>query len=371
MKKTVFSFVAIIFLLFCISPAYAQKIVRAKGSASIQKNFVDIARTKAIDEAQRNAVEQAVGVMVSSATNVENYQVKLDRILSESNGFINKYAILDEKRIQDSYEVEIEAEVSTNKLQNKMAAINLIMVRKAKPRLMMVFADQSRKTAVAHAAMAKYFMSHGFKLIDAQTIRKNKDYELLSDAAEKKKISGIAHRLGAEIIIIGTVETESNAFKINDIEMNNNKVVVSGKVINGDTGEIITTGAEQKSAPGMKGNFKALTDEVATKLARNLVDDVLDIWSSELTNTTTIKLVISGLKSLADLQSFKALVTGEVKGCKGINQRYYSRGRAELDLDIAGDVQAVAHDISEITVDKRKIEILEVSQNRVEAVLRP
>jgi hypothetical protein len=67
----------------------------------------------------------------------------------------------------------------------------------------------------------------------------------------------------------------------------------------------------------------------------------------------------------------KSILSGEVKGFKGINQRYYSKGRAEFDLEIEGDAQAVAHDVAQITVNKRNIRITEISQNRVEAVLLP
>lgn len=369
--KRVVIFLALIFFVFSLKPVYAQHKVRAKGMATIQKNFIDIARSKALDEAQRNAVEKAVGVMVASSTSVENFQVKMDRILSESKGYIETYRIISERRTGDNYEVEIEAEISQGKLRDKMTASNLIMVRKAKPRVMLVFTGTAGKDAVAEAAMVKYFIAQGFRLVDARTVKKNKDYERLQDVAEQKTISGIAHRYGAEIIIVNTVEAKSNPFKINDIEMNHNKVVISGKIINGDTGSIITTGTEQKAAPGMKDDFKALTDEVAAKLARNLVDNVLENWSAELANTAAVKLVVSGLNSQSDLLEFKSLLSEEVKGFKAANQRYYSRGKVELDLDIEGDADAVAHDVEHITLKNKKIKVLEISPNRVEAVLVP
>jgi len=370
MKKIII-FISVAFFVLSAVQAFAQSKIQAKGMATIQKNFVDIARSKALDEAQRNAVEKAAGVMISSTTNVENFQVKMDRILSESKGFITSYKVISEKQVNDNYEVVIEAEVSTGKLRDKMTAINLIMARKAKPRVMLVFTEKASKDAVAESAMSKYLLAHGFKLVDARTIKQNKDDERMQDMNEKKTISSIAHRYGAEVVIIGTVEAVSNSFKINEIEMNNNKVVVSGKVINGDTGDIVTTGTEQKAAPGMKGDFKALAEEVAAKLARNLVDEVLENWSFELSNMTTVKLVVNGLTSFADLQNFKSLLAEEVKGVKEINQRYYSRGKVELDVEIEGDAQAMAHDIEQITIKNRKMNILEISQNRVEAVLLP
>ncbi len=370
MKKIVI-FLTFISFTISIIPAHAQSIIRATGMATIRKDFVDIARSKALNEAQRNAVEKAVGVMITSATSVENYQVKMDRILSESKGFISSYKIISEKKTGGIYEVEIEAKISEGKLRDKMTAVKLIMERKSKPRVMLVFTGSAAGNAVAEAAMTKNFASEGFRLVDARTTKKNKDYERLQNTVEQKKISGIAHRYGAEVIVVCTVEATSNPFKIDNIEMNHNKVVISGKIINGDTGTVITTGCEQKAAPGMKGDFKALTDDVATKLSRNLVDNILEYWSGELNNTATVTLVVSGLNTYADLHKFKSLLAEEVKGCKGVHQRYYSHGKVEFDLDIEGNADAVAHDIEHITIKNKKIKVLEISANKVEAVLLP
>lgn len=370
MKKIIIA-IFFIYLVFFAQSAYAQNKVTAKGMATVYKNFIDIARSKALDEAQRSAVERAVGVMITSKTAVENFQVKMDSILSESRGFINSYKIIAEKRTGDNYEVEIEADVSVGKLRDKMQAINLIMERKSKPRLMLIFKDSATKDALAEAAMVKYLMANSFKLVDAKSVKKNKELEIIEESAEKKAIAGIAQRYGAEVIIFGTVDAVSNSFVINNIEMNTNKVVITGKVINGDTGEIVTTASETKSAPGMKGDFKALTEEISIKLARKLVDDVLENWAKELANTATIKLVISGLDTFSLLQEFKTVISEEVKGFKGMNQRHYLKGKAEFDLDIEGDVQAVAHDIARLKLKNRSFKIMEISQNRVEAVLLP
>lgn len=72
--------------------------VSAVGMATIQNNIVDIVRDRAIDNALRNVVEKIVGVMVAGSTEVENFQLKKGRILSESKGFVENYRILSEKR---------------------------------------------------------------------------------------------------------------------------------------------------------------------------------------------------------------------------------------------------------------------------------
>ena len=91
MRKIISSLLLMAVLVLCSAVAFAQGRVQVDGMATIHNNLIDIARDKAIDNAQRNAVEKVVGVMITSSTEVENFQLKLDRILSESKGFINDY----------------------------------------------------------------------------------------------------------------------------------------------------------------------------------------------------------------------------------------------------------------------------------------
>jgi hypothetical protein len=63
-------FLLMLLLAVWALPADAQKKITAKGMAANQRN-IDIACSRALDEAQRNAVEQATGVMITSTTNVE------------------------------------------------------------------------------------------------------------------------------------------------------------------------------------------------------------------------------------------------------------------------------------------------------------
>mgnify|MGYP000877240227 CR=1 FL=1 len=363
MKKWTF-FLVMLFLAVSVFSADAQKKITAKGMAANQRNM-DIACSRALDEAQRNAVEQATGVMITSTTSVEDFQVKMDRILSESKGFINAYKVLSEKKAGTDCEVVIEADVSTGKLRDRMMAVNLIMARKSKPRVMLVFKD-----AVAEAVMAKYLLGHNFKLVDADVSSKNREYDRLKDASEARDIRGLAQHYGAEVIIVGTVSADSKSSTIYNIEMNKNTVVVTGKVINGDTGEIITTASETKSDNNMKGDYKALTEETSSKLISKLVDDVLENWSKELANTASVKLIVTGLDE-ETLEDLKAELGEEIKGLKEVNERFYAGGKAEFDLEVEGNAQDLARDLRKITVNKRKIKIKSRTQNRVEAVLLP
>jgi hypothetical protein len=230
--------------------------------------------------------------------------------------------------------------------------------------------------------MSRYFMGKGFKLIDARVLQRQGGENLSLDP---KSVSQLAGQYGAEIVMIGAVEAATTSFNVGGIEMHSNKVTVSVKVINGDTGEVITTDSQGGSAAGMKGDIKKITEEAAEKLARQMMEEVLERWSAELTNTVTVKLFVSGLDSYEDLQQFKDLLSMEVKGFKEVQQRAYRRGEAELDVELRGNSQSLADDLTSMflnrknanvkgittTMNQKKVKIQGITANRVDARVQP
>jgi hypothetical protein len=354
------------------SPVHAQKIVQAQGTASIHKNFVAIARDRAIDDAQRLAIEQAVGVMISNETLVENYQVISDKILQQSKGYIQSYEILSDQREGNIYKVTIQAVVSIGQIKNDLEAIHLVIARKFKPRLMILFDGRDQEDSIAEAGMTKYFLSKGFKLVNSDIVRKNLEYDrLMNLARDPQGAAKVGKRFGAEVILLCSAETSSSAFRVGDVEMYTNRATISAKVVNADTGSIITTGSETKRIPGIQGLIQPTTEQGAELLASKLMNDILNQWSSELTNTVEVKLFVSQFRSFDELSSFKTFLTNEVRGIKDIRLRSYAQGRAEMELDFQGDSQSLANDLEGRNVGSRSITISEISQNRLEIELSP
>lgn len=350
----------------------ARQKYRATGMATVHNNYVDIARDKALDNALRNVVERAAGVMITGSTEVDNFQLKMDSILSESKGFLETYKILSEKREGDNYEVTIEAEVGTGKLQERLKAVDLIMSRKSKPRLLIVFSETAQKDALAEAAMSKFFLAKGFKLVDAMAVKKSL-HELKDavSATDEKALTKLTRNYGAEIVLSASVEAVSNATTLFGVELCTNKANVCVKVINGDTGEVITTGCESKTGPGAKGDVACTVEEATIKLSRRILDETLERWSTDLSNTTSVKLTVSGLSGYQELQNFKDQLPLVVKGFKGLLQRAYAGGAVELDLEVRGDVHGIADDLTQITEAGRTLRIMAITQNMISATFLP
>ena len=77
----------------------SKKDVIVDGIAAITGN-VTTAKEAAITQAIRTAVEQAVGVYVSSETKVSNFQLISDQIYTKATGFASNWTVLAEKKTE-------------------------------------------------------------------------------------------------------------------------------------------------------------------------------------------------------------------------------------------------------------------------------
>lgn len=77
-------------------------------------------RELALNNAFRHAVEQAVGLMVSSESYVRNLKGIQDNILMVSNGFVESYEIVNEEHDTSGYAITLSAVVRKNQLKKAL-----------------------------------------------------------------------------------------------------------------------------------------------------------------------------------------------------------------------------------------------------------
>ena len=77
-------------------------------------------RDQALDNAFKNAVTKATGVVLSSEIEAKNDVLTKDDLLSYSSGFVSSYEIVKEQTTNAGYKVEIAAKVSSNKIASRV-----------------------------------------------------------------------------------------------------------------------------------------------------------------------------------------------------------------------------------------------------------
>jgi hypothetical protein len=119
MKKIFF----LLILALVSLPIIAQEKATPAASATtvVVVTGVGVDADKALRNAFRNAVEQAVGLVVDAETVVKNEDVIKDQILTYSDGYVDKFDRIKEgKRDDGLYEIKIQATVKRRQLIEKL-----------------------------------------------------------------------------------------------------------------------------------------------------------------------------------------------------------------------------------------------------------
>jgi hypothetical protein len=353
--------------------------IESQGVAAIVQGNLDISRDKAIEDALRNAVEQATGSLIENETLVENYQLLSDKIYSQSKGYVQSYEVLDEKAEEGLYRVTIQATVASGELKNDLQALNILMRQVRKPRVMVLFEEVSSQDVntgrLAEDAVSKVLLERGFKLVDADVVRRSLGQDGVRGllAGDERVAAAVGDKYGAEMLLLGTAQATTNEVTIGDVRINSNQAVVSAKLVRADTGEVKVSETRQAAKPhvnSLTGKQMAIT-EACQYLANDMIDKMIDIFQEQVYNIANVNLTIHGLQGYAQLQEVIQLISDNVRGVKEIYQRNYTMGTADLEVELTGSTQSLAADLTTRTFGKYRFEIKESTHNQLQVLIAP
>jgi len=376
-------------ILFCtlvislwalVSAAMAGEMITADGFAAIIGGNTVIARDKAVDDALRKAVEQAVGTMISSDSMTENYKVIHDKILARTSGYVEKYKILSEGPERDLYRVRVQAEIGNADLTSDLNALGLLHVMVEKPKVMVIIDEKmgglyeatgSDAVGQAESTIMEKLINAGFNVVDAATVRSNisRDKALRILEGDNKAAAAEGLKYGAQVVISGKAFSKSAISRIRGTNMQSIQATIQARVIRTDTAKVIAS----KSATGaqahideMQGGALAIK-EASEKLADELIEMIVKQWSGEVYGRSQeITVMINGLTSYQHLAAVKKILEKETQGVKAVHQRSFAGGVAELAIDYGGKSSNIADDLSNRKFRGFRLEPTNVTPHRID-----
>lgn len=193
---------SLVFLL-CLTGVACGKVVVVDGYGANQK--------QAESDALRNAVEQAVGVLVDSKSMVANSRLIDDKILTASQGYITDYRVTDKHKERNGWRVKIEANVDTNpnaKLMSDLAKLGIIETALRNPKVAVIIVDEhsGNKRSVAETSVIKAFRQAGFRQVTEATVAaQNRKIKNSSD----EDMRNLANLLKVDILVVGSAVSEN------------------------------------------------------------------------------------------------------------------------------------------------------------------
>jgi len=328
------------FVLFVLVFNAVEAGIIGKGTASIFNSNDGIAKEQALRNALRNAVEQGVGVVLESKTRIKNYLIINDEIYSSAQGYITSYkTLISEKRKKEWY-VEIDAEVSNEKIKGKLSALRILHKKMGNKRFVVLYNPthpsalnkNHRAVSEAQSAIQSELIRNGFRVFHQPSLFNVLDQARPSGNGDENIADWIKianSNMVETIVELELFPTQKSA--ISDPSFSYSAVWITAQLKAYDvaSGVIMATlHSEQKQLTTAKVNSYAWESEQAKAAikagnfaASELIERVVsyyqsvgDIGESFLItfkgfNETSIDTLLDILESLDGYQSLKELQT--------------------------------------------------------------
>lgn len=243
--------------------------VTVRGLGDIVGGRRDVAREKALEDAQRRAVEQAVGTLISAETLVQNGHLISDRIYKQVSGFVRSYEVINETIDEKSqlfwvtikaHVLKIELEKSLRELIAQVGTIRVLFAFDSEPELV--------------SALKNDLIKNGIQVIDPDHLKDVVDRQkvaLAKQGREEAIASGLwfwaryVVRGRAEVVRepdlrVGNVVLKVVSYKylIEVLDVTNAAVVLSeGRTVTnqGGTHEVALRRCVQEAIDGLLGKI--------------------------------------------------------------------------------------------------------------------
>lgn len=381
-------------LLFLPTGVLAEiQTVTAHGMGAIIQNDHRLTRETALQDAFRRAVEQALGTMVASETVVQNLQVIRDDILVKSQGYIQKYNIMNEGPENNLYGVTIQATVSEKPLKNDLAALGLLMSRVGKPRTLFMIAEQNIgeeiavfwwslwgrggseykgqivNMAASETAMKEEFLAKGFRVVDTSAATGRFEISNAYHVADltNEAVQAYGRSLGAEIVIKGKALAKEGP-RTPGSPVGSYLAEITASAIRVDNGQLLGSARGQGVARHVSqpvGGNEALS-RAAKNVSSMLMEQITTAWTVETAESKVVQLTIRGLESLNDLKKFKELLKSHAKGVQSVMQRSFDGRVAILELDGKSTAEEVGHELAGQGFENFEVQVSAVTANTLD-----
>jgi hypothetical protein len=378
-------------LCCCLSLALAgtafsemTKTVQVEGLGLIIDGDKSTGFEQAKRAALRQAVEEGVGVLISSQTRVQNFAVIQDDILSRTDGYIREYRIIEHGPSDETtYQVKIEAVVGLGGLQERLDALDLLIESVENPVIICLGRERLRKE--------NGLIDQEWGILASQLrkgLRKaNKHFHLAApigdfggDAFDDgAQMAALGQDLGASIIVKGEAEMQP----VSGIKIPLSSATLSGTGVQSavvqirvealwaDSGEIFATlsTVEKAAAVTIQAAYEKGIRSGAEKLTDQLVERLAEDWREKAYSGRLLRLVIEGERERLTL--FEREFPTRVGGIEKLYPRSYSSGRGVYDARSQQNGFQVARSLVAREWEGMDIEVVQVTPNSLKLQLNP
>jgi hypothetical protein len=351
-------------------------VIEARGAASYYANDPARSRGEAIEAAQRDAVEQASGVFITSESTLRNFDLVSDEVLSRSKGFIRSYDVLKEGQDGPFYGVNIRAVVVKQAfIKDFEDALEELYRRKGKPRIMLVVQEFQATNGAAEGLVAgqgesplsvvekelrKILLRRGFTFVDARMLTRSSAAQKGGETSRAALLDS-ARTSKAELVMIGhgRISSQGKLQQFSVVEAS-----VGLDVIRTDNGQVLASDVSLSRSLHINADTAMVLalQKAAEDIAPKIIEQVTYLWLAETNTGQRIEMVVRNA-SFGDLMVLRRALGNTVKGVRSVRQKSYGEGVALLELESRDAPDRLAESLHDASFDGFRLTIEDVSSN--------
>jgi len=356
-----------LFLLFTgvgypASPENAM-LIQAQGSGDSLNN--------AILDAKRMAVEKGIGTIVISQTEIENFKLKKDLILTKTIGSVREVELLEQTEKTDgTFEVRIKAVVSLSSIKSDLVALKILLESMDKPRMMVVVREKNGR--MAENKIITFLRKKTFEVVDPTSIaaKLKESDKWIDEAAVGNPVAAakLGALNGAEYLITGNVIKSIGINKIiNQAGMKSGQATINATVINCSTGRVVASHSETSAAVHISDGvaMSKASEKAAEKLMdHHLFEKIITSFQDQINNGVQLDVVISKIKEYKTVKSIQQSIES-FNNVVSVHKRSFHKGKLKLTVLFKGDADGFGHEIDGKLIFGKTLSVKEVSGSNV------
>ncbi|OHB32455.1 MAG: hypothetical protein A2X84_08010 [Desulfuromonadaceae bacterium GWC2_58_13] len=357
-------------LCFLLTPClYASS--GAGGDISVDAEGYGASKDDAQLQAKREAIEKGIGTVLISQTEVNNFMLQKDLVITQSFGAVRRFSVKEEEQLADgTWRVRIEAVVSLDSIRADLVALKILLESMDKPRMMVLIQEEDGN--YAESAVVDYLRGKGFDLVDpAQTAAlMQKSDQLIEQATQGDPVAAakIGAANGAEYVLVGKVgKSQAENPLLKSSGMISGQASLTAKVVNCSNARIIAS----KSANGAAVHISpdVARSKAAEKAGQKLMDDklfeeILASFQDTVNNGATVEVTI---RNVIDYQAQKSAnrLLEETSGVTSVSRRGFFGGEAIYTVVFRGQVDTFCDAVDGKQVAGKKLSVTSVAGSNV------
>jgi hypothetical protein len=363
---------AFLLLLSAISFAHASSDihVEATGYSAIVAGNETSAYEQAKRAALREAVEEGMGVLLSSQTLVENFVALEDHILTSTSGYVRSFDVVEHGKIDAStYQVKIEATVALGELHRSLEALDLLIESAGNPYIVILSQVPSEKdvgtAGLAMDTILREMLEKTSAHFNFMTSPTSYNGETIEDAAR------FGLESGADIVIRSSTHFSKGAAKavpysrssLEGLGLHSAVAALAIDALWTDTGEVFSSHVrtERAAASSLEEAGRKALYHGGEVLADSLVRDLVENWRQKVYSGRLVRLVVqASAKELSEFESDFSLLLG---GVEKMYRRSYSDGVAIYDIRSKNTGFSIARQLTAYNLERFDIVIQQVTPN--------